>query len=130
MEFKTTTGGTTTLVLDADEEGWLRGVAKQRRERYEAVFAQFEQLRRANPLSQFDDLATMFAEVRGMPPLGVIPMQDPGPEGLDDLIELDGQIRRALKNASSIQVEALLLQARATTLQAIALVQVLRDLDD
>jgi hypothetical protein len=132
MEFKTTTGGTTTLVLDPSEEAWLREAARARGENYEIAFAKFELLRRANPLAEFDELAHAFGD--GLMRNGAAPVaeetQEPGPDCLEDLIDLDATIRRALKSASSIQVEAVLLQARATTLQAIALIQTLRELDD
>lgn len=129
MEFKTTTGGVTTLALDPEEEAWLRGVAKARKQHYEVVFAEFEMLRRANPLADFDQLMPLFTGVATVNGLGS-EFQDAGPRGLEDLIELEALIRNRLKSCGSLQVEALLLQALATTRQAIALTQILANLDD
>lgn len=128
MEFQTTTSGDTTLVLDGREEQWLRNAAHVRGEDYHQVFAEFEQLRRAHPLQSFEELAATFgsaAQARRMAAGVVAALEDPS-DPLKDLKALDQRITRALTSASSIQVEAMLLGAKATTLQAIALVTLLQ----
>lgn len=129
MDWKTTTGGTTTLVLDPDEEAWLRGVARARKQHYEQALFDFEALRRNNPhIAEFGQLAEMFMPSKVERAFADAFAQTTN--GLDDLVDLDAHIRKEIRECSSLQVRALLLQARATTLQAIALIETLRGLDD
>lgn len=126
MEFRSTTSGDTTLILEPHEEAWLEGVAQNIGLPYRDCFAQFENLRFNNPLASFSELAEVFSQ-RQVTHAGVVKTAPDIPsDPLKDLKALDQRITRDLASASSIQVSAMLLGAKATTLQAIALVTLLQ----
>ena len=117
MEFQSTTSGDTTLVLDAPEETWLRAVAQNLGLEYSDALAQFESLRFNNPLASFEELAAMFSQRHAAARRAGLSNTSDGPsDTLGDLRALDRTINRAMRSASSIQVEALLLSVKAMML--------------
>lgn len=125
MEFKTSTGGDTTLAFDAVEQQELAHIAELRGETLDQVRKQFELILRQHPMAAFEGVCSKL-----MPPprLSAAAADDVqvkrGRQSLNALIDMEmSKVGQKMREAGSIQVEATLRQAYATLLLAAATLQ-------
>jgi hypothetical protein len=132
MEFKTSQGGTTTLVFDEGEMLQLESIAKRQECSIGDVIDLIAKQRQANPLADFDGL--LLKTFPNIYAAGLVPAKrQKQQKAPDPLVDLENLIRRRISaqqlptgpTSQSHQAEATLLNALATCLLA----QTMRDRD-
>jgi hypothetical protein len=131
MEFKTSQGGTTTLVFDEGEMLHLESIARRQECSLGDVIDLITKQRQANPLANFDGL--LMKTFPNIFDAGLVPVKAKKRLAVDPLVDLENLIRRRISaqqlptgpTSQSHQAEATLLQALATCLLA----QTMRDRD-
>jgi hypothetical protein len=133
MEFKTSQGGTTTLVFDDEERGVLDSIAQRNRISYDEVIKTVVLQRQANPLADFQQLVDDCYPQASRIQAGLVPTKQGKKPRIDPLVDLENLIRRRISaqqlptgpTSQSHQAEATLLNALATCLLA----QTMRDIN-
>lgn len=131
MDFKTSTGGDTTLVFDEAEMLSINQQAKHLKVQPLHVMETLTRLRQAEPLATFEDLVRKLPATYGNPltkrTAGVASVATQTPP-IDPMADLEADIRRRLGALRGVgttsgvqQTEAVLIQALATCLQTRAL---------